>query len=210
MVRPTESAGLCHACVQDGSLPLHLAAQNGRLESVRELLGRGAPVNKASNVSAAQELCLCPLLQAIHALLCVHADGEHTPAPGCPKWPPRVREGAAGQGRGSQQGQPCASSSSCTALAAACVLAVGITACTAVLRLQDGRTPLILAALHGRPRCCRALLGQNRACQVSLPPAAAGLSCLPVHKLRCWAKYPETALKKNIYIHCVCAPAGHI
>ncbi len=36
---------------QDGLTALHLAAQNGHVESVRELLGKGAAVNQASEVS---------------------------------------------------------------------------------------------------------------------------------------------------------------
>ncbi len=38
---------------QDGLTALHLAAQNGHEESVRELLDRGAAVDQANNVSAA-------------------------------------------------------------------------------------------------------------------------------------------------------------
>ncbi len=48
----------CHASMQGKVTPLHQAALNGHLECLRELLGRGAAVDHASEVITAYGL-LC-------------------------------------------------------------------------------------------------------------------------------------------------------
>jgi hypothetical protein len=150
-------AAIC-ACMQVGWVPLHQAAQFGHLECVKELLDRGAAVNQADKVSAAQMLlCSCFLwapLYVPHVL----AGWNHTTARSCPEWPPRVLEGAAGQGRCSEPGRRCERSRN----AAVFMLAV-LASFQVSPRVQEGLVPLHMAAENDRLECLRELLGRGAA-----------------------------------------------
>jgi hypothetical protein len=96
----------CPVSMQEGWVPLHLAATNRHLECLRELLHRGAAVDHAANPVSTEPRLLCFFCcgHGCCMLLCVYAAWHASPAVGYSSWLFGLHVPAAGQGRCSGSG----------------------------------------------------------------------------------------------------------